>query len=94
METAVVEAIPAKTPTKFVIAVESYEKRRGGPKVQVWLFVTGFSYRQEDRGLKVKGFSSSMDRSKAKQFGRLDAEEYSEQLNGRSFGRITHVEAV
>jgi hypothetical protein len=93
MDTAVAPAPEKPAPSKFVIAVEGYERHRRGPKRQIWFYVTGFSY-ADGPGLKLKKVQYSIDRAKAKQFGKLDAETYSEQLNSRSFRLKTKVEPV
>jgi hypothetical protein len=55
-------------PAKSVIAIEGYERYRRGPKRQIWMYVTGFSY-ADGPGLKLKKFSCSVDKAKAKQLG-------------------------
>ena len=78
-------------PTKSVIAIEGWEKQRGSRfKRQIWFYVTGFSYK-DGPGLKIKSAQYDLDMGKAKQFGKLDAESYSNQLNGPSFGLKTKI---
>ena len=83
----------APTPTKSVIAIEGYEKQRGrgGFKRQIWFYVTGFTY-SDGPGLKIKKVQYSMDKAKAKQMGKLDAQSYADQLNSRAFGLKAKVE--
>ena len=57
----------------------------------MWFYVTGLKY-QDGPGLKIKSFSYSLDKTKAMQFGKLNAETYSKQINSPSFGAKSHVE--
>src|SRR5208282_532063 len=80
------QTVAKPAPTKSVIAIEGWEKQRGSRfKTQIFFYVTGFSY-SDGPGLKVKKVQYSLDKSKAKQMGKFDAQGYADQLNSRSFG--------
>lgn len=90
---AVPPTAPAPAESKMsVIALEGWEKQRGSRhKRPITFYVTGLSYKDGD-GTKIKSFTYNLDKAKAKQFGKFNAEGYAQQMNSPSFGAKAHVE--